>query len=734
MFNKFPHFTQLEARDCGAACLQIVSKYYGKFFNLDELRDICGVTKEGISVYDLCESAETIGLKALPVKVDFLKLKNEIPLPCIAHWRNTHFIVIYKVKDNKVFVSDPALGLITYDRREFLSGWLERTSEKKFRKGIAIALEPTDVFNEIKPSGQSPSFVYIANYLLSHLRPYKSQSIQLILTMIVITLLQIAFPIITQSIVDVGISAKDMNFILILLVANVVLVVSTSIGNWIRQSINAHIASRVKVSLLSNYISKLLKLPVNFFENKLVGDILQRSLDYERLQNFIMNSAFAIILASLNILVFGIILFIYNSSIFLIFLFGSILYVLWTFLFWNVRKKMDIQYFTLQAKNNSHWIEILTNINEIKNNNYEKGKRWKWEKLQVKLYEVGIKLLNVNQAEQLGSNLLNTLKDVSLTFFSAYLVIQGEITIGVLIAIQYILGQLRSPLAEVINFIKSYQVAYISFIRMNEVNQVPEEQDNDVLNNIIFPSHKSLILKSVSFRYSNSSPFVLNNVSLIIPEGKVTAIVGESGSGKSTLLKILMRLYNPSLGEFYIGETNVSNVSLKLWRDKIGVVNQEGDVFKDSIKNNIILGRELDNELFHKAVVNSNILGDIEKLPKGFNTVMGENGRGLSQGQKQRIMIARALYKNPEYLFFDEATNALDSINESKVVKNLVKEYEGKTAVIVAHRLSTIKDADQIIVMHSGKIVEVGKHDELIKNKGHYSKLFTNQMTLNSII
>lgn len=734
MFRKFPHFTQLEARDCGAACLQIISKYYGKFFSLDELKEGSSVTKEGISIHDLCESAETIGLKSLPVKTDFWKLKDDIPLPCIAHWRGSHFVVIYKVKQNKVFVSDPAVGLVTYDRREFLSGWLEKTSEKKFRKGIVIALEPTDVFNEIKPSRQSPSFVYILNYLLSHLSPYKSQSIQLLVTMFVITLLQIAFPIITQSIVDIGISAKDMSFITLLLVANIVLVVSTAIGNWIRQSINMHIASRVKVSLLSNYISKLLKLPVSFFENKLVGDILQRSLDYERLQSFIMNSAFSIILALLNILVFGIILFIYKPSLFFIFIFGSLLYILWTLLFWNIRKKMDIQYFSLQAKNNSHWIEILSNINEIKNNNYEKGKRWKWEKLQVKLYEVGIKLLNVNQAESLGSNLITTLKDVSLTFYSAYLVIQGEITIGMLIAIQYILGNLRNPLSEVINFIKSYQTAAISFIRMNEVSQIPEEQDIEVINNIVFPSNKSLVLKNVYFQYSNSSPYVLNNISLVIPEGKVTAIVGESGSGKSTLLKILMRLYTQTSGEFYIGETNVSNISLKVWRDKIGVVNQEGDVFKDSIKNNIILGNEFNSESFQKAVVSSNILRDIEKMPKGFSTVMGENGRGLSQGQKQRVMIARALYKNPEYLFFDEATNALDSINESKVVDNLGKEYEGKTAVIVAHRLSTIKNADQIIVMHNGKIAEIGRHEDLIKNNGIYFQIFTNQISFNNIL
>ena len=730
MFEKFPHFTQLEARDCGPACLQIISKHYGKFFNLDELREICGVTKEGISVYDLCESAESIGLKALPVKTSFQKLKDEVPLPCIAHWRESHFVVIYKVTNSTVYISDPAIGLVKYTRSEFLKNWLEKTSDnRRFRNGVLVALEPTDVFNDIKPAQQTPTLVYIFNYLLSHLKPYKTQSFQLILTMIVITIIQAAFPIITQSIVDIGISAKDMSFITLLLIANIVLVISTSIGNWIRQSINMHIASRVKISLLSNYILKLLKLPLNFFENKLVGDILQRALDYERLQNFIMNSAFSIILAILNIFIFGIILYIYNPTLSLMFFVGAIIYILWTLLFWNVRKKMDIQYFSLQAKNNSHWIEILTNIQEIKNNNYEKGKRWKWEKLQVKLYEVGLKLLNVNQIEQLGSNLISTLKDVALTFYAAYLVINGEITIGMLIAIQFILGQLRAPLLEVIRFITSYQIAYISFIRMNEVNQVPEEQDPDVLNNVTFPHNRTLSLRNVSFKYGKSSPAILNNISIEIPEGKVTAIVGESGSGKSTLLKILMRLYNPTVGEYYIGDTNVSNISLKIWRDKIGVVNQDGDVFKDSIKNNIILGNEFNKDSFFKAVSSSNILSDIEKLPKGFNTVMGENGRGLSQGQKQRIMIARALYKNPEYLFFDEATNALDSINESKVVSNLKEEYEGKTVVIVAHRLSTIQKADQIIVLKNGRIIESGTHDKLLSYKGLYLQLFNNQFS-----
>ena len=380
MLKSFPHFTQLDIMDCGAACLQIVSKHYGKFFTLEEMRETCGVSREGISVYDLCEAAESIGLKALPVKTSYRKLWNEIPLPCIVHWRGSHFVVVYKVKKDKVYVSDPAVGLITYSKKDFVSGWLGHIREKNaWRKGILIALEPTDIFNEIKPSRQNPSLFYTLDYLLQHIKPYKRQALQLIFVMIGLTLIQAVFPIITQSIVDIGISAKDMSFIMLLLVANIVLVVSISIGTWIRQSINMHIASRVKISLLSNYIMKLLKLPIKFFENKLVGDILQRALDYERLEKFIMNSAFSVILAVLNLIVFGIILYIYKPTLFLIFLIGALLYVGWTLMFWNIRKKMDLQYFSLMAKNNSHWIEMLSNIQEIKNNNYEKGKRWKWD-------------------------------------------------------------------------------------------------------------------------------------------------------------------------------------------------------------------------------------------------------------------------------------------------------------------------------------------------------------------
>lgn len=725
---KFPNYRQLDGKDCGPTCIQIIAKYYGKFISLQEIREFSSISKEGLSLYELGLTSERLGLKSLPIKASLSNLLTEIPLPCIAHWGNKHYIVVYKTDKKYIYVSDPLLGLVKYTTEEFLKRWIGINHEKT-EKGILLLLEPTDKFNDIKPTS-NPSKIYAFNYFISHLKPYKKQTTQLLLTMFVLTLIQAVLPFITQSIVDTGITSKDYNFITLLLVANVVLVVSVSLGNWIRQSINIHISSRIKISILSNYIIKLLKLPLSYFENKLVGDIFQRALDYDRMENFIMNSAFSIILASFNLFVFGIILFIYQPILLFVFLLGAILYITWTLFFWNVRKKMDFEFFTLKAKNNSHWIELLTHIEEIKNNNYEQGKRWSWEKVQVKLYHINLKILKINQIDSIGSTLINTLSDIALTFLTVYFVIEGEITLGMMIAVQYILGQLKSPLSAIIQFISSYQVAYISFIRINESSNIPDEQLEEDIYNRTLPKIKSLTLKKVYFAYNNASKSTLSNINITIPQGKITAIVGASGSGKSTLLKILSRLYVPTSGEYFIGNINMSSVDLSIWRDKLGVVNQNSDVFKETIKENIILGSEFDIDKFYEVIKRVNLLDEIESMPAGFNTLMGENGRGLSEGQKQRIMIARALYKNPDYLFLDEATNSLDSINESILVKNLNEIFEGKTVVIVAHRLATIKNADNIIVLDKGNIVEIGNEKELLARKGFYYRLIQNQIIL----
>jgi ATP-binding cassette subfamily B protein len=726
--SRFPNYKQLDGKDCGPTCIQIIAKYYGTFISLQEIREISSISKEGLSLHELGLTAERLGLKSLPVKATLSNLETEIPLPCIAHWGNKHYIVVYKTDKKSVYVSDPLLGLVKYTREEFLERWIGLNNEKA-EKGILLLLEPTDKFNDIKPS-VNPSNIYAFNYFISHLKPYKKQTTQLLLTMFVLTLVQAVLPFITQSIVDTGITAKDYNFIVLLLIANVVLVISVSLGNWIRQSINIHISSRIKISILSNYIIKLLKLPLSYFENKLVGDIFQRALDYDRMENFIMNSAFSIILAFFNLLVFGVILFIYQPILLLVFLLGAILYISWTLFFWNVRKKMDFEFFTLKAKNNSHWIELLTHIEEIKNNNYEQGKRWSWEKVQVKLYHINLKILKINQIDSVGSNLVNTLSDIALTFLTVHFVIEGEITLGMMIAVQYILGQLKGPLSAIIQFISSYQAAYISFIRINESSSISDEQLEENIYQRSLPQSKSLVLKNVYFSYNSSSKNTLTNINISIPEGKITAIVGASGSGKSTLLKILSRLYTATSGDYFIGSANMSSIDLGVWRDKLGVVNQNSDVFKESIKDNIILGNEYDIDKFYDVIKTVNLLDEIESMPAGFNTLMGENGRGLSEGQKQRIMIARALYKKPDYLFLDEATNSLDSINESILVNNLNEIFEDKTVVLVAHRLATIKNADNIIVLDKGNIVEMDNEENLLKRKGFYYRLIQNQMIL----
>lgn len=726
--SRFPNYKQLDSKDCGPTCIQIIAKYYDKFISLQEIREISSISKEGLSLYELGLTAERLGLKSLPVKANLYDLQDKIPLPCVALWGKKHYIVVYEINKKYVYVSDPLLGIVKYTKKEFTKGWIEINNENS-EKGVLLLLEPTDKFNEIKPSA-NPSKIYAFNYFLSHLKPYRKQATQLLLTMFVLTLVQAMLPFITQSIVDTGITAKDYNFIVLLLIANVVLVISVSIGNWIRQSINIHISSRIKISILSNYIVKLLKLPLSYFENKLVGDIFQRALDYDRMENFIMNSAFSIILAFFNLLVFGIILFIYQPILLFVFLLGAVLYVSWTLFFWNIRKKMDFEFFTLKSKNNSHWIELLTHIEEIKNNNYEQGKRWSWEKVQVKLYHINLKILKINQIDSVGSNLISTLSDIALTFLTVYFVIEGEITLGMMIAVQYILGQLKSPLSAIIQFISSYQTAYISFIRINESSSIPDEQAEENIYHRKLPERKSLVLKNVYYKYNSSKKNTLNNINLTIPQGKITAIVGASGSGKSTLLKILSRLHVPTSGDYMIGNINMASVDLGIWRDKLGVVNQNSDVFKETIKENIILGKEYEIDKFYDVIKIVNLLDELESLPAGFNTLMGENGRGLSEGQKQRIMIARALYKNPDYLFLDEATNSLDSINESILVNNLNEIFEGKTVVLVAHRLATIKNADNIIVLDKGNIVEIGNEKDLLLRKGYYFRLIQNQMIL----
>ncbi len=723
MLKKFPHEYQMDAKDCGPACLKIIAKYYGKYYSLQYLRDKCGITRAGVSFLDISYAAQQIGLRTISVKATLNDLLNIVVLPCIVHWDNNHFIVVYKVSPHKIHVSDPAKGLLTYSHEEFTRKWLKQDEDT----GVVLALEPTANFMQIEIHEKKERQKTFEN-LLGYFTPYKQAFSILFVIMLIATLLQALLPFISKAVIDTGIQTRDISFIYMVLVGNAILLLSITLSNILREWVLLHVTARVNISLLSDYLIKLMKLPVTFFENKLVGDILQRAGDHERIRSFIMNHSLGMAFSMVTFLIFSIILLIYHKSIFFIFIAGSTLYAGWILIFLNIRKKIDWENFELSSKNQSHWVETIESIQEIKINNYEDRKRWKWEALQARLYRVNQKILKVNAAQSLGAQFINSMQNMLVTFYCAIAVINGDITFGVMVSVQFIIGMLNGPVSQFIGFIQAAQYAKISFLRINEIHQIDNEENDSVSNNIALPQNKSLIVHNLSFQYAPHAPVVLKNINLIIPEGKITAIVGDSGSGKSTLLKLLLRLYKPSYGEILIGGMNVNNISLRQWREQCGCVMQEGKLFNDTILNNIVLNEEeINYPALKQAVEIAHIAREIEQMPQGYQTMIGEMGRGLSGGQRQRLLIARVLYKRPNYLFLDEATNSLDTVNEQKIVQALDAAFTNRTAVIVAHRLSTIRKADQIIVLKNGMIVEIGNHESLMQHKQYYYTLIQSQ-------
>lgn len=727
-FKKFPCDRQLDMMDCGPACLKMVARYYGKFYSMQFLRDKCGITREGVSLLDMGYAAESIGLHTLSVRVALKDLINKIPLPCILHWQNSHFVVLYSITKRKAFVSDPAKGLVTYTHQQFLDGWIKPNSDQ----GVVMALEPMADFSQLEEAEKKQRTKTFQS-TLAYFLPYKTNFATIGIVMLLSTFLQAILPFISKAVIDVGIQTRDIDFINMVLIANVMIILSMTMSNVVRDWILMHIASRVNISLISDYLIKLMKLPVTFFENKMVGDILQRANDHERIRSFVMNNSLNLIFSAITFLVFAIILLIYNAIIFYIFLAGSFFYVAWIMIFLRIRKKLDWEYFELISKNQSYWVETVESIQEIKVNNYERPRRWRWETIQAKLYRVNLRVLSVNNAQGLGAQFIESVKNLIITFYCARAVISGDITFGVMISTQFIIGMLNGPIVQLVGFVQSFQYAKISFLRLNEVHQLADEDELMGNDPISLPLEKSLHVKNVSFQYTPNGSLVLKNVNLSIPEGKITAIVGNSGCGKSTLLKVLLRLYQPSYGEIYIGNMHINNVSLRQWREKCGVVLQDGKVFNDTVIRNIVLGDgDVDHQRLKEAVQIANISDDIEQLPLGYQTMLGEQGKGLSGGQKQRLLIARALYKNPDYLFLDEATNALDAINEQKIVRALNDASVGRTVLVIAHRLSTIRNADQIVVMKGGMVVEIGTHNSLMALKRFYYELVSSQIGMES--
>ena len=724
LLNRFPVEYQMDSQDCGPACLKIIAKHFGKFYSLQSLRDKCGITKEGVSLLDLSTGAESIGLRTLAIKCTIDDVVNSVPFPAIIFWKDSHFVVVYHANKKYIWVSDPAKGRIKYTHEEFKKGWYQKGA----KQGVLLAIEPTAEFKDSKAEREQRKNTFSS--ILKYFTPYQRNFTLIFVIMLLVTALQGMLPFISKAVIDVGIKTSDVNFINMVLIGNISILLSVMIFNVIRDWILMHITARVNIALISDYLIKLMKLPVTFFENKLLGDILQRAQDHERIRSFIMNNSLSLIFSILTFVVFSIILLIYNAIIFYIFISGSILYTGWVLLFLNIRKKMDWEYFELLSKNQSYWVETVSSIQDIKIYNYEKHRRWKWEEIQARLYHVNKRVLAITNAQNLGAQFIESIKNMGIVFFCATAVIKGEITFGVMISTQFIIGMLNGPLVQFINFIVSAQYAKISFLRINEIKQLEDEEELlSVGSTTILPENKSLILDNVNFQYTANSPLVLHNIYLHIPENKVTAIVGGSGCGKSTLLKLLVRLYKPSYGDIKMDKMNVNAINLRQWRSMCGVVMQDGKIFSDTILNNIVLDDEhIDYEQLRKVCRIAQIEDEINAMPKGFETNIGENGRGLSGGQKQRLLIARALYRNPQYLFLDEATNALDTINEKKIVEALNNAFLQRTVIVVAHRLSTIRNADQIVVLDKGYIVEVGNHDSLMERKGHYFQMIASQM------
>ena len=724
LLNRFPVEYQMDSQDCGPACLKIIAKHFGKFYSLQSLRDKCGITKEGVSLLDLSTGAESIGLRTLAIKCTIDDVVNSVPFPAIIFWKDSHFVVVYHANKKYIWVSDPAKGRIKYTHEEFKKGWYQKGA----KQGVLLAIEPTAEFKDSKAEREQRKNTFSS--ILKYFTPYQRNFTLIFVIMLLVTALQGMLPFISKAVIDVGIKTSDVNFINMVLIGNISILLSVMIFNVIRDWILMHITARVNIALISDYLIKLMKLPVTFFENKLLGDILQRAQDHERIRSFIMNNSLSLIFSILTFVVFSIILLIYNAIIFYIFISGSILYAGWVLLFLNIRKKMDWEYFELLSKNQSYWVETVSSIQDIKIYNYEKHRRWKWEEIQARLYHVNKRVLAITNAQNLGAQFIESIKNMGIVFFRATAVIKGEITFGVMISTQFIIGMLNGPLVQFINFIVSAQYAKISFLRINEIKQLEDEEELlSVGSTTILPENKSLILDNVNFQYTVNSPLVLHNIYLHIPENKVTAIVGGSGCGKSTLLKLLVRLYKPSYGDIKMDKMNVNAINLRQWRSMCGVVMQDGKIFSDTILNNIVLDDEhIDYEQLRKVCRIAQIEDEINAMPKGFETNIGENGRGLSGGQKQRLLIARALYRNPQYLFLDEATNALDTINEKKIVEALNNAFLQRTVIVVAHRLSTIRNADQIVVLDKGYIVEVGNHDSLMERKGHYFQMIASQM------
>ena len=718
--NSFPFFKQLDSQDCGFACLKMISKNYGvNLSNSNPILTNSNLQKLGISISDLSKTGEKLGYKTLIVKLDFKNALENVPLPAIFFWNQDHFVVVHKMTSEKIYVADPAFGKTTYSKKDFMKGW---TQEKE--EGIILLLEPTEKLldnNSIQKKTKG-SLDYITQYLKKH----KIQLFLIALTLLISSCIELIFPFFTQKILDKGVTLKNVSFIYLILIAQIVVFISRVSLEFYRSWLFIHISSRISLSIISDFLIKLMQLPLKFFNSKNIGDLTQRIQDHKRIEEFLSKDLIQTVFSIFSIVIYSFILLYFNLNIFLIVSVGTIIELLWIFRFLKKIKILDQKTFSLQAKDQNKIYELINSMQEIKLNNLEENKRNEWQKIQTTIYLNNIDKLKTNQQYE-SYRFISFFQTILVVFVSSMAVMNGSLTIGSMLAIMFILGGINNPISQLINFVLQYQLVKVSFERLNEIHNKPNEENLSKISELF--EIDDIKIENVSFSYDNSNN-ILKDITLQIPKGKTTAIVGVSGSGKTTLLKLILKFYKPQQGNLLLHETHLEEIENTLWRNKCGVILQDSFIFSDTISYNISLQEDANQEKLLKAIKLANIDDFINKLPLKLNTIIGSEGIGISHGQKQRILIARAIYKNPDYLFFDEATNSLDAKNERIIVENINNFFKNKTMIVVAHRLSTVKNADQIIVLDNGEIIEKGTHDELIKFKGKYFELIQNQLEL----
>jgi ATP-binding cassette subfamily B protein len=724
----FPFVKQPDAMDCGPACLKMIAGFYKKNISLDTLRKRCFITREGVSFLGLSEAADSLGFRTLGVKISFDLLADNVPLPCIVHWRQKHFIVVYKIQNGKIWAADPAIGLVKYSVDEFEKLWCSTLNEGK-PSGLVLIIEPTPALHDVASEEEKTGGF---SFLFRYFRLYKKYFFQLVLSLFLGSCIQLIIPFLTQSVIDVGLNNSDLGFIYLILFAQLALIFGKLSVEFIRGWLLLHIGARVNVAVVSGFLQKLMSLPMAFFDTKLTGDIFQRVEDNNRIEEFLTSASLSILFSFFNLVVFGIVLAAFSFKILLLFLAGTVLYIIWVSLFMKTRAHLDNQRFKQMSSSGTKLINIINGMQEIKLTRSEVSTRWDWENLQASIFRLKVRGLSILQYQSAGASFINEVTNVLITIVAASAVLKGTMTLGMMLAVQFIIGQMNVPVSQLISFFRISQDARMSLSRLSEIHDMDNEEPDPENKISKLPDKKDIFINNLSFQYEGPrSPFALKDADLFIEAGKVTAIVGTSGSGKTTLLKIILGFYKPVQGEILIGDTRLSNISLRLWRDKVGAVMQDGFIFPDTIAANIAPGlQEIDNGKLSRAVEIANIKGLIDSLPLGYNTKIGNDGHGLSEGQKQRLLIARVVYKNPEIILFDEATNSLDANNEKMIVENLSGFFQGKTVVIVAHRLSTVRNADKIIVIDNGRIIETGNHESLILRKGAYFNLIRNQLDL----